>query len=285
MPRSIWSGAISFGLVNVPIKMYSAIHESDLHFHYIREKDGTRISYEKVSSKDGKKVPEKEIVKAFEYSKGEYVPMEDKDFEAAAATEQGKTIEIEDFVSYDDIDPIFFERTYHLGPGPGAEKVYTLLATAMDEAGLAAIAKYVMRNKQQLGCLRVRDGAITLEKMYFAEEIRPLKDIVPKPKPRVSAKELDLAKDLIEKLRSPWKPEQYKDTYREALCSVIERKRKGETIKAPKAPKAPEAPDLMELLQASLEQSSSKKQKTPARKRSANTKKTTSTRRRSHTKS
>jgi len=128
----------------------------------------------------------------------------------------------------------------------------------MAESGLAAIAKYVMRNKQHLGCLRVRDGAITLEKMYFADEIRPLDDIVPSPKPRVAAKELDMAKELITKLKSSWKPDQYEDTYRDALREIIERKRKGETIKAPPAPKATEAPDLMELLQASLEGSRGK---------------------------
>jgi DNA end-binding protein Ku len=259
MPRSIWSGAISFGLVNVPVKMYSAIHERDLHFHFVHEKDGSRIAYEKVCKKEGKAVPEDEIVKAFEFTKDEYVLMEDKDFDAAAAIEQGKTIEIEDFVEYEEIDPIYFERTYHLGPADGAEKVYALLCKAMDESGLAAIAKYVMRNKQQLGCLRVRDKAITLETMYFADEIRPLDDIVPTPRPRVSAKELEMAADLIEKLRAPFKPEQYEDTYRDALCEIIERKRKGETIKAPRAPKAAETPDLMELLQASLEETRSKR--------------------------
>ena len=259
MPRSIWSGAITFGLVNVPVKMYSAIHEADVHFHYVHEKDGSRIAYEKVCKEEGKAVPDDEIAKAFEFSEGEYVLMEDKDFDAAAATEQGKTIAIEDFVDYEEIDPIYFERTYHLGPADGAEKVYALLAKAMDESGLAAIAKYVMRNKQHLGCLRVRERAITLEKMYFADEIRPLADIVPSPRPRVAAKELDMAMELITKLKAPWKPDRYEDTYRKALCDIIERKRKGETIKAPKTPKVADAPDLMELLAASLEQSSGRR--------------------------
>jgi DNA end-binding protein Ku len=279
MPRSIWSGSISFGLVNVPVKMYSAISEKSLHFHYVHEKDGSRIAYEKFCKKEDKKVPDDEIVRAFEVSKGNYVPLDPKDFDAAAATEQGKTIAIEDFVSYEDIDPIFFERTYHLGPADGAEKVYALLVKAMEETNLAAISRYVMRSKQQLGCLRVHDGALVLEKMYFADEIRPLKGIVPSPKPRVKSDELKVAKDLIEKLRGPFKPEQYKDNYRQALKKVIDRKRKGETIKAPKPAKAPDAPDLMKLLQESLDQA-------PRRRGSGSKNRSKSTsRRRSHAKS
>ncbi len=158
MPRSLWSGAISFGLVNIPVKLYSAIHEHDLRFHYVHEKDGSRIGYEKVCKKEGKKVPEDEIVKAYQWSDTEYVPMEDSDFEAAAATEQGKTLDLLDFVEHDEIDPVSFERTYHLSPAEGAEKVYALLARALEESGLSAIGTYVMRNRQQLGCLRVHDG-------------------------------------------------------------------------------------------------------------------------------
>src|ERR671919_2200124 len=157
MPRAIWSGAISFGLVNVPVRMYSAIDEQDIHFHYVHEKDGSRIGYEKICKKEDKPVPDDEIVKAYEYAKGKYVYMTDEDFEAAAV-EGYKTIDITDFVPRDEIDPIYFERTYYLGPQEGAEKVYALLRRAMEEAGLAGIAKYVMREKQQLGALRVHDG-------------------------------------------------------------------------------------------------------------------------------
>src|ERR671936_662283 len=136
MPRAIWTGAISFGLVNVPVRMYSATQDHDLHFHYLHVKDDSRIGYEKVCKKEGRPVPDDEIVKAFEYEKGEYVYMTDEDFEAAE-TDGYKAIDITDFVPYDEIDPIYFERTYYLGPQDGSEKVYALLLRAMEDAGLA----------------------------------------------------------------------------------------------------------------------------------------------------
>ena len=178
MPRAIWTGSISFGLVNVPVRMYSAIEEKDLHFNYVHEPDGSRIGYQKFCKDEERPVPDAEIVKAFEIEKGEWVYMTDEDFEAAAP-EAHRTIDIRDFVPYEDIDPIYFERTYFLGPQENGEKIYALLVRAMEDSGLAAIAKYVMRDKQHLGCLRVRDGVVTLEKMFFANEIRPLDEIKP----------------------------------------------------------------------------------------------------------
>ena len=253
MPRAIWSGAISFGLVNVPVRMYSGIDEHKLHFNLLHKKDDSRIGYDKVCKKEGKPVPDKEIVKAFEYEKGEYVYLTDEDFESAAAHAEGfKAIEIRDFVPYDEIDPIYFERTYYLGPDDGAEKVYSLLVQAMEDSGLAAIAKYVMRDKQNLGCLRVRDGVITLEKMYFADEIRPLDEIKPR-KARLSKDELGMAEQLIASFEGSFKPEKYKDTYRDALCEIINRKRKGEEVHVEPVEEPEEAPDLMAALRASLE--------------------------------
>ena len=251
MPRAIWSGAISFGLVNVPVRMYSAIAEHDLHFHYLHVKDDSRIGYEKICKKEGKPVPDDEIVKAFEYEKGEYVYMTEEDFDAAEA-EGFKTIEIRDFVPYDEIDPIYFEKTYYLGPVEGAEKVYSLLVRAMEDAGLAALAKYVMRDKQHLGCLRVRDGVITLEKMYFADEIRPVDEIRPKAA-KVERQELAMAAQLIDNFSSKFEPGKYRDSYRDALCEIISAKRKGKEVHV-EAPEKPEkTPDLMEALRASLE--------------------------------
>ncbi len=250
MPRAIWSGAISFGLVNVPVRMYSAIDEHDLHFHYLHVKDDSRIGYEKICKKEGKPVGDDEIVKAFEYEKGEYVYMTDEDFDAAEA-EGFKTIEIRDFVPYEDIDPISFEKTYYLGPAEGAEKVYSLLIRAMEDAGLAAIAKYVMRDKQHLGCLRVREGVITLEKMYFADEIRPVDEIKPKAA-KVEKQELEMAAQLIENFSAKFEPGKYKDSYRDALCEIINAKRKGKDVHV-EAPEGPaRTPDLMEALRASL---------------------------------
>ena len=255
MPRSIWSGAISFGLVNVPVRMYSAVSEHNLHFNYVHVKDGSRIGYQKICKAEGEAVPDEEIAKAFNWEGEEYVVLADEDFDAASATEHGRTIEIKDFVDYREIDPIYFERTYMLGPPEGAERVYALLARAMDETGLAAIAKYVMRDRQNLGCLRVRGGLITLEKMYFADEVRPLDPLRPGTTPEVEERELDMAKELIDRLRTDFVPERYHDTYRDALCEIIKRKREGETITAAEPERPAGTPDLMAALQASLERS------------------------------
>jgi DNA end-binding protein Ku len=257
MPRAIWSGAISFGLVNVPVRMYSAVSEHNLHFNYVHVKDGSRIGYEKVCKSEGKPVPDEEIAKGFEWD-GEYVVMSDEDFEAASAKSEGRTIDIKDFVDYDQIDPIYFDRTYMLGPADGSEKVYALLTKAMEESGLAAIAKYVMRDKQNLGCLRVREGLITLEKMYFADEIRPLDEIRPDKQGGVDKRELEMALDLVDRLRGDFEPERYHDTYRDSLCEIIKRKREGGTISAPEPDEPEEAPDLMAALQASIERSGSR---------------------------
>ena len=264
MPRAIWSGSISFGLVNVPVRIYSAIDEQDLHFNYVHEPDGSRIGYQKVCKKEDKPVPDDEIVKAFEYSKGEYVYMTDEDFDAAGA-ENFKTIDIRDFVPYDEIDPIYFERTYFLGPQENAEKVYALLVEAMESAGLAAIAKYVMRDKQNLGCLRIREGVITLEKMYFADEIRPVKGIAPSGRTKVDKRELEMAGKLIESFSGAFKPEQYDDTYRDALCEIIRAKKKGRKPKLEK-PEAPAAtPDLLTALRESVEAAGRRRSSTKAR--------------------
>jgi len=251
MPRAIWSGSISFGLVNVPVRMFSAIDENDLRFHLIHEPDSSRIGYQKICKTEEKPVPDDEIVKGFEFEKDEYVVLSDEDFEAAR-TEGVRTIEISDFVPYEEIDPIYFERTYYLGPQEGGEKVYALLRNAMEKAGLAAIAKYVMRDRQSLGCLRVREGTLTLEKMFFHDELRPLDEIAPKGI-RIAKGELEMATALIEQFTGPFEPERYEDTYREALCKVIKAKRKGKTITAPE-PEAEEEPaDLLAALKASVE--------------------------------
>jgi DNA end-binding protein Ku len=252
-PRSIWSGSISFGLVNVPVRLYSAVQEHKLQFHFVHEKDNSPIGYEKICKQEGKPVPDKEIVKAFEYSKGEYVFMEDEDFEAARV-EGYKTIDITDFVPYEEIDPIFFAHSYLVGPQEGAEKTYSLLVRAMEDTELAGIAKFVMRDRQYLGALRIREGVITLEQLHFADEIRPVSDVKPS-RARVSPQELEMAKRLVESWTTEWKPEQYKDTYRDALMEVIEAKRKGKEIHPAAEVEEEEVPDLMTALRQSIEHS------------------------------
>jgi DNA end-binding protein Ku len=258
-PRSLWTGAISFGLVNVPVKVYTAVHEHKLRFQLVHEKDDGPIGYEKICKLEEKPVPDDEIVKAFEVSKGKLVHLADEDFEAAQVEGGARTIDLEDFVPYEQIDPTFFAHTYLVGPQDGAERAYALLVQAMEDSGLAGIGKFVMRNRQYLGCLRVRDKVLTLEQLHFADEVDPPKGIVPSKLPAVSARELDLATGLIESLAGDWKPSKYKDTYTDALLAVIKRKQKGEKVHV--APEVEEeAPaDLMDALRASVEAAKSRR--------------------------
>jgi DNA end-binding protein Ku len=241
--------------------MYSAIDEHDLHFNLIHEPDGGRIGYQKICKNEDTPVPDDEIVKAFEVTKDKLVVLTDEDF-GAAKTEGVKTIEISDFVPYEEIDPIYFERTYYLGPQQGGEKVYSLLRAAMEQTELAALGKYVMREQQHLGCLRVREGVITLEKMFFHDEIRPAGDIAPR-KTKVAKAELELATTLIEQFKGSFEPERYEDTYREALAKIIKAKQKGESIKAAPAEEEEEPADLLAALKASVE--AAKRSKGPVR--------------------
>lgn len=262
MPRAIWSGTISFGLVSAPVKMYAAIGEHDLELHLVHEQDGSRIGYEKVCKKEGRAVSSDEIVKAYEIAEGELVYLDDEHFEAAH--EEGyRAIEVLDFVPQEEIDPIAFQRTYYLGPDKGAEKVYALLRRAMEESGLVAVARYVFHERQQLGCLRVRDGVITLENMYFADEIRPVKGIAPKGQ-KVDKRELEMAKALIDRFTSEFDHAKYKDEYQRRLLAVVKRKHRGENVPvAPSEEKEEKPPDLLEALRASVEASKNRKNGRP----------------------
>jgi DNA end-binding protein Ku len=251
-PRSIWSGAITFGLVNVPVRMYSAIQQQDVHFHLLHTKDDSRIGYDKVCKREGKRVPDDEIAKAYEFSDGEFVYMTDEDF-AAAEGETYRTIEILDFVPYEEIDPIYFEQTYYLGPAENAEKVYSLLLQAMEQSGLAAIVRYVMREKQHIGCLRIREGTITLERMYFADEIRDVAEVKPR-KARVDKRELEMAAQLIDRFTGSFDPTKYEDTYRKSLLEIVEAKRKGKDVHHEPRTTNGEPIDLLAALRESLEQ-------------------------------
>jgi DNA end-binding protein Ku len=252
VPRAIWSGTVSFGLVSVPVRMFSAVAEHTLHFHYVHEPDGSRIGYEKICKTEGKPVPDTEIVKAFEVEDGEWVYLTDEDFEAAQAG-GNHGIEIRDFVEAEEIDPIFFERTYYLAPQDGAERVYALLVRAMEQTGLVGVAKLVMRERQYLAALRVSNGAIALERMHFADEIRDAGEHAP-DKVKVDKRELEMAVQLVERFRGAFEPERYEDTYRDALCDIIRAKQRGETVQAAPEPEKEEPADLMAALKASIEQ-------------------------------
>ncbi len=264
MPRSIWSGTISFGLVSIPVRMVGAVSEHALHFNLLHRKDSSPIGYEKVCKKEGKEVPDDEIVKAYEVTKGKYVELDDEDFEAAR-TEGYHTFDISDFVEVDEIDPIYFERSYYLVPQDGGEKVYTLLVRAMEDAGLAAVGTFVMREREHLGCLRIRDGVIVLERMYFADEIRPTDELRPS-RARVSKDELEMATALIDRFTGSFDPSEYSDTYTDRLLDVIKRKQKGETVQVEQPePAEEETPDLMSALRASIEAQTGSKRRTTRR--------------------
>jgi DNA end-binding protein Ku len=254
MPRAIWSGTIAFGLVSVPVRMESAVEEHKLHFNMVHEKDGGRIGYQKICKKEDKPVDDDEVVKAFEIRKGKWVYVEDEDFKDAALDKAQKTIDIQAFVEQEEIDPIFFERTYYLSPQDGGEKVYTLLARVMEKSGLVGVATFVMRERQHLACLRIRDGVITLERMHFADEIRPAKDLAPKGV-RVDQQEMKMATQLVNQFTGKFQPEKFKDTYRDSLVKIIKAKEKGETVPVAEE-EQPEAPiDLMEALRESVKAS------------------------------
>jgi DNA end-binding protein Ku len=250
--RALWTGSISFGLVNVPVRVYSAVHEHKLQFHLVHEKDDGPIGYEKVCKLEDKPVENDEIVKAFEYTKGKLVHLTDEDFEAVQVDAQ-RTIDLEDFVPYDEIDPTFFAHTYLVGPAAGAEKTYALLVRAMADAQLAGIGKFVMRNRQYLGCLRVRDRMLVLEQLHFADEVKTPAGVVPSRLPAVSKRELELARDIIDSLAGKWEPQKYQDTYTKALRALVKKKVAGHEVHAAAEPETEEPVDLMEALRQSVE--------------------------------
>ncbi|MFP5327353.1 MAG: Ku protein, partial [Acidimicrobiia bacterium] len=211
MARSIWTGAISFGLVNVPVKLYSATEDKDIHFNQFQKGTGERIRYKRVAESSGDEVDYDDIVKGYEFSKGRFVMVEPEELEAV---EPGKsrTIEIEDFVELDDVDPIYFEKTYYLAPqdGNGADKAYALLREAMEKANKVAIGRFVMRTKQYLVALRPQGKLLLLETMFFPDEIRATKELEDLAKgAKVSDRELKVAEQLIDSLTSDWNPERY----------------------------------------------------------------------------
>ena len=257
MARAIWSGSISFGLLNVPVKLYSAVARRGIALREIRESDGTRIRHRRVAEGTDEEVPYEEIVKAFEISPDRYVPLS-KDELAALDPERTRAIEVQDFVDLGEIDPIYFDSPYYLGPAEGAEKAYSLLARAMEESGRVAIARFVFRNKEHLAAIRPAGGVLSLTTMRFADEVVPpseLEDVLPAEQPKVGKREVEMAERLIESLTRDFDPAAYRDEYRRELLSLIERKAEGKevlTAPAPEVPAPTRAPDLMAALEESI---------------------------------
>jgi len=256
MPRAIWSGNISFGLLNVPVKLYSAVSKKTVSFRELREGDGSRIRHRRVAEEDGEEVPYDKIVKGYEITPDNYVIMSREEL-SEIDPEKTRAIEIKDFVDLDEIDPIYFDHPYYLGPDKGAERAYQLLVDAMEEQRKVAIARFVLRNKENLAAIRPMNGALTMATMRFHDEVvspEDLDDVLPEKAEKIDKRELDMAKQLIESLSTDFEPDRYEDEYRDKLLALIERKAKGEEIvSAPTEEAQPtKAPDLMAALEESL---------------------------------
>src|SRR5438094_38270 len=269
MARAIWKGSISFGLVNIPIALYPATRREELKFRLLRKSDLSPVNYKRVAEKDGKEVSWDQIVKGYEYEKGKYVVLKDEDFERVDL-EATQTVDIQDFVDQEEIDPMFFYKPYYLEPQKGGDKAYALLRDALKDTNKVGIAKVVIKTRQYLAGVKPENGGLVLELMHFADELAdPEKLHVPK-KTEVGKREINMAKSLIDSMSSKWKPEKYKDDYREALMEVIEEKVEagGKEIeeKPKKAPKPTKVIDLVSVLQQSLEKTGgAKKGKTTKR--------------------
>lgn len=252
--RPIWSGAISFGLVNIPVRLYSAIEERQLKFHLFHKKDHGSIRYARVCRVDGHEIPFEDIEKGYEYRKGDYVMMADEDFEKANA-KKTKTIEINQFVLEKEIDPIYFVRPYYLESDKGSEKAYLLFREALRSSKKVAVARFVLRNKEHLAILKPTADLIVLEELRFQDEVRPAAELdFPKQK-EAPKKELEMAIKLIDQLSGSFQPNKYHDTYAKEMEEIIKRKAKGETVVMNGAlPRPTKIPDLMEVLAKSLRQ-------------------------------
>jgi len=254
MPRAIWSGAISFGLVNIPVKLFSAVSRKTVRFHQIDGETGSRIQQRRVNPETGEEVPYERLVKGYEIGPDRYVIIEPAELDSLSP-EKTRTIEIEDFVDLDQIDPIFYDHPYYLVADKASEKAYRLLLDAMEEASKVAIARVVLRNKESLVAIRPHNGVLTMETMLFADEVVPtdsLDDMATETK-KTSKRELDMARQLIESLSGDFDPEKYRDEYRDRVLDLIERKAQGEEIVIEAPPEQPkEVPDLMAALEASI---------------------------------
>ncbi len=249
MARSIWTGAISFGLVSVPVRMFTATSSEEVKFHFLDRRDMNPIGYDKVNKETGESVPADAIVRGFEFEKGRYVELTDEDIDRLDI-ELTHAIDICDFVSIDEIDPLYFRKGYYLLPQEGAEKPYRLLVKALEETGRVAIAKVVIRNKQHLACVRPVGDALVLETMYYADEVREPEEA---PTPEVRKAEVEMAKTLIENLAASWDPQKYHDNYRNQLLDLLQKKAEGEPLPEPSEAEGGDVVDLMEALKASVQ--------------------------------
>ena len=258
MARAIWSGAISFGLVNIPVKLYSAVSKKTVRFHQLDSKDNTRIQQKRVNPNTGEEVPFEQLVKGYELSPDRYVVIRPEELESVEP-KKTRTIDIEDFVEIHEIDPIYYDHPYYLAPGTGAAKPYRLLLEAMKATERVAIARVVIRSKENLVAIRPRDDVLTMETLLFGDEVvspDDLGDLEAASDAKATKKEVDMARQLIDSLSSEFDPSKYRDEYRDTVLDMIERKAEGQEIAVQETPEEPaEVPDLMAALEASISQS------------------------------
>jgi len=259
--RSIWSGSLTFGLVNIPVRLYSATGGEQLEFDMLHKKDFSPIRYAKICKKEGKEVPYDEIVKGYEYEKGDYIVLTDADFKKVNI-KKTKSINVMDFVREEDVDPMYFEKPYYLEPDKGAERAYALLREALTKTKKVGVAKFVIRNREHLGLVKPGlKGVLVLDQMRFADELHEVNELKIPDNESVSKKELDMAIKFIDELTSQFKPSDYKDTYKEELEGVIDDKAKGKTVHVEgEEPTPTKVNDLMETLRESLEKARSQPQ-------------------------
>jgi DNA end-binding protein Ku len=271
MPRVMWKGAISFGLVTIPVGLYPATEEKTLRFNQLHDEDFGRIKYKRVCAIDGEEVSMEHIVKGYESEKDKYVVLEDEDFDAVPV-ESSRAIDIVQFVDHEDIDPLYFQKSYYLVPEETGLKAYTLLRRAMAEDGRVAIAKLALREKEHLCTLRFKDDVFVLETMFWPDEIRATEFEILDKDVKIRPQEVEMARSLIDNLTQEFHPEEFKDEYREALLRIVEKKIAGEEIEVLPEAEPTKVVDLMEALKASVE-ATKKKSAAPAKKPAARARK------------
>lgn len=264
--RAIWKGSISFGLVNIPIALYPATQKEELTFRLLRASDLSPVNYKRVAQKDGKEVPWNQIVKGYEYEKGKYVVLKDEDFQRVDL-EATQTVDIQDFVDQDEIDPMFFYKPYYLEPQKGGDKAYVLLRETLKKTGKVGIAKVVIKTRQYLAGVKADNDVLVLELMHFAEELADTNKLKVPKKAEAGKREIDMATSLVSNMSSKWDPKKYRDDYREALMEVIEEKveaggKEIEEKPKKKAPPSTKVIDLVAVLQESLNKAHAEKKRT-----------------------
>lgn len=287
MARSLWTGAISFGLVNVPVRLHSATSQKEIRFHMLHEKDGARVQLKRFCSAENREIPYDEIAKGYEISRGQYVKVAPEELEALDP-KGSRTIDIQEFVDLSSIDPVYYERTYYLSPDRGAAKAYALLLEAMRRTGKVAIARMVMRSKQYLCLVRPMGDALSLSTMLYADEVVSHEDLeLPVVEEAPKKRELEMAEQLVESLSADFEPEKFRDEYRDRVQELIEKKAEGQEIVAPPTPEPGKVINLADALKQSLasarrreapEKIETRTERPAARTRKATTRKSTTTR-------